>query len=275
MKKLWITTGAVLLVGLTVTLIYLNILSDKIGPEIVFTTTDLVYHEGDTFNDLLSGVSAIDSVDGDVTDSLMIVTVLPLTDKHTAKVQYVAKDKSNNLSITNLMVDYIPSSDSEENNENVGVTAEDNTTLDKNGVTTTEENIEASTEETAEANNLIESADSTQDENSLEITDTETTESVNSLDSIDDSESSEIVSYPYIKLSCLEITIKKGYNFDIYSVIEKLEDDVDGQDILWKRIQVYGKYYTSKTGSYQLSYYATDTDLNQSNVEYLTLHVVE
>ncbi len=74
--------------------IYLD--QDHNGPVITFADSDLTYTKGMTEEDYLDDVEAVDDVDGDVSDSLVIESVY--NDKNAVSVTYVARDKSNNIS---------------------------------------------------------------------------------------------------------------------------------------------------------------------------------
>lgn len=59
-----------------------------------------------TEKELLEGVTAWDEKDGDVTDSLKIEFLVSNTDENTVVVTYVARDKSNNITKENLVLNY-------------------------------------------------------------------------------------------------------------------------------------------------------------------------
>lgn len=79
---------------------------DKTAPVISFPDEILLYHEGEDQEVLLEGVTATDNVDGDVSDTLVVESVLPMKDGATAAVLYYAKDRSNNVAKGSRMVDY-------------------------------------------------------------------------------------------------------------------------------------------------------------------------
>lgn len=87
--------------------IYSIMTEDRTGPEIVFEGEDVTYEQGGDRKVLLRGVRATDSRDGDVTDTLMIESVIPFTDGATAKIIYAAKDESNNITKCSRIVSYI------------------------------------------------------------------------------------------------------------------------------------------------------------------------
>ena len=71
--------------------------ADTEGPEIVFTSEAPSVYRSDMSNEeLLTGVTATDRKDGDVSSSLTVESVYEIDDSHVA-VTYTAKDNSNNI----------------------------------------------------------------------------------------------------------------------------------------------------------------------------------
>ena len=91
----YITIGVVLLLMIIILLI--SVVGDKKGPTITVGYTDMVYVPGMDVNKLLEGVSAFDKKDGDVSNSLLIDSVVVNEEEGNAKVIYAAKDKSGNI----------------------------------------------------------------------------------------------------------------------------------------------------------------------------------
>jgi len=83
----------ILLIGLAV---YMYMQVDRTVPVISFEENDLIYSSYVETEKLLEGVTAYDSVDGDVTDSIVIEKV-SLTGDGEAIVTYAAMDKANNV----------------------------------------------------------------------------------------------------------------------------------------------------------------------------------
>lgn len=79
---------------------------DATAPVITFPDETIVYEEGTDTGILLEGVKAVDEVDGDVSSSLVVESVIPMQDGTSATVLYYAKDKSNNVAKTSRIVDY-------------------------------------------------------------------------------------------------------------------------------------------------------------------------
>ena len=70
-----------------------------------------------------------------------------------------------------------------------------------------------------------------------------------------------------------EATVEAGNSFNVMKYISSITDDKDTEDTLSRRIIVNGTYSTSKSGTYTLDVYCTDSDLNESNHVAFTLNV--
>ena len=124
MKKFLILASVftLILLGILTSLI---LLEDRTGPVITFANTDIKYAAGEPEEVLIKNVSAFDEADGDVSDSVMIAGILPMLDGSTAKVTYVAKDLSDNVSVQNLIIPYSDGEPETEEGEG-NKTADDN-----------------------------------------------------------------------------------------------------------------------------------------------------
>ena len=75
------------------------------------------------------------------------------------------------------------------------------------------------------------------------------------------------------KTETTEATVEAGNSFNVMKYISSITDDKDTEDTLSRRIIVNGTYSTSKSGTYTLDVYCTDSDLNESNHVAFTLNV--
>lgn len=82
--------------------------SDRVGPVITYSGDTILYREGDDKQLLLMGVSAMDERDGDVSASLIVENIIPLSDEDSARVIYAARDKHNNISKVSRLISYVP-----------------------------------------------------------------------------------------------------------------------------------------------------------------------
>lgn len=106
-KILMLLLGLICALGGTLS-VYLYTNTDREGPRIQLVVDDILYHENEDISILLEGVTAVDDVDGDVTDSLIVEAIYPSADGTKAKIVYAAMDSSNNVTKKERVVDYVP-----------------------------------------------------------------------------------------------------------------------------------------------------------------------
>ena len=209
------------------------ILSDRTEPTILFSGEELTYTEGEDEEALLAGVQGTDETDGSV--PVYVEGIYPLGDG-LAKIYYAAVDEAGNVAKASRVVHYI-----ETGNE-----AEAGGSLAVSGLAEPpEEETEAAETETPE------------DEN--ETTEAET-EPPNP-------------EAPVITLTTDRVELAVGATFQYALYIDSIEDDVDEEDTLYRRINVDGDYDTNQPGTYEIMYTVYDSDGNRSAPVYLTLVV--
>lgn len=109
MRKVVVALLAILCIALGGLFYWMNKQEDKAAPVITFPEgAELIYQEGADMDILLEGVAAVDDVDGNVSNTLVIESVIPMKDETKATVLYYAKDKSNNVAKANRIVEYRP-----------------------------------------------------------------------------------------------------------------------------------------------------------------------
>lgn len=109
MKKLVVVLLLLLCVGAGGVNYWLDQNSDKTPPVIhIPDGAELIYQEGEDTDILLEGVTAVDEKDGDVSDTLVVESILPMQNESKATVLYYAKDKSNNVAQASRTVEYRP-----------------------------------------------------------------------------------------------------------------------------------------------------------------------
>ena len=80
---------------------------------------------------------------------------------------------------------------------------------------------------------------------------------------------------PQLRLSTHQVDLQMGASFQYMDYIESISDDKDETNELYRKIYLIGEVNTSQAGNYEISYYVTDSDKNQSNIEKLTVTVHE
>lgn len=105
MKKIlliFLLLFTVFLLGLVV---YTQSIKDSEAPVITFEDKEIMYNSEEGQNVLLDDVSAYDAVDGDVSDTLMVESIVPLSENTAnVRVTYAAKDKSKNVATKSRIV---------------------------------------------------------------------------------------------------------------------------------------------------------------------------
>lgn len=205
---------------------------DKTPPELTISDPDYTYSPEQSREEMLSGVSAADSKDGDVTDRIIIEKVSVNEAGTEAQITYVATDKSNNVT---KAVRTAPCSSS-------GTTKKE-TIADEETSDTKEEDTE--TESTATPTDTLtptEEADASQDEEEADVN----------------------PEAPVIKLTDSAVTVSLGERFSVLRYVKEITDDKDERSRLYNNIEVKGSVDTNKSGTYELQYFVTDSDGNRS-----------
>lgn len=273
MKKWLIAIVLLLCFGVGGLTFYMKLSSDGQGP-VISCGEDLFYQRGMTQEELLSGVTAVDEADGDVTESLVVESVTENEEKSQAIVVYVARDSKNNITKVRRVLPYSGKKDQESKKETetqkTGFGAEagaetgtgtKSETGDETGTETqTETGIGTGTETKSEIG--AETGTGTQTETGIE---TET-----------ESESEELnPGAPIITLTEKQVEIKKGESFNPLEYVAAVVDDYDDKYSLWRDIQISGEYDVNETGKYELYFFVVDSAGNTSNRAKLVLTVKE
>lgn len=86
---------------------YVSITKDVTGPVIAVEEGILEISVKDASDVLLRGITAVDDVDGDVTDSLLVESIYGISDDNVTTVTYAAFDSSGNVSKLERQVRYV------------------------------------------------------------------------------------------------------------------------------------------------------------------------
>ena len=216
--------------------------SDRTAPVITVDESKVSPYSAEQGEEVLkSYAKAVDAKDGDVSSSIVIENIYVMPDMTRAKVIFAARDHNNNVSKYSYMIAYEASQEEIEAKEQL---------------------TQAETTTAAEAETTT-AADSSK--NTSKTTEAEKTTA--------ESEAETTVGGPKLVLSETEATVEAGNSFNVMKYISSITDDKDTEDTLSRRIIVNGTYSTSKSGTYTLDVYCTDSDLNESNHVAFTLNV--
>ncbi len=226
--------------------IYLNVITDHDAPKITIPNTSVTYREGEDTKVLLEGVTAIDEEDGDVSDSLMIASVYPSLDNSQARVVYIARDKSNNMTSLDRFVDYV---EQQSDNPEEGQEFNEDMPYEEGTGDGTMQNVPqqlSPEEELAAAQAAAEQAFAALPADA-----------------------------PRLTMSAQTVTIGLGEEFSKLQYVHEITDNKDTREQLFQRVQINGDVNTEQPGVYQLGYVVVDSDGNRSNEATLTVVVAQ
>lgn len=234
---------------------------DTTAPEIVFEKTP-IYYDGRDTSTLLEGVSAVDERDGDVTESVLISAVYPVSGE-TGIVIYAAKDLSNNVSTAGRGFYYTDTAalrapglpESADDADMDGNAAPENPQEPEDGAQQEPEDGAAAEDGAAEL-----PPEGAQANNTMQTDEW--------YDALREANLSQGI--PFVRLVQYEATVERGSTFNIYRYIREAVDDAD---TIRTMLRVDGTVDTGTPGTYELRVYARDSAGNESNTEILTVTV--
>ncbi|RDU21989.1 hypothetical protein [Anaerosacchariphilus polymeriproducens] len=104
-KRILIIVGIILILVLIFVSLLTIFLEDHTAPVIEFEE-EMVYTQGEDMEELLKHVKAVDDVDGDVSNTLIIGNINVLTGGNKVKILFAAKDSKNNVAKVSKVVKY-------------------------------------------------------------------------------------------------------------------------------------------------------------------------
>lgn len=272
MSKKWVAFLLIVCIGLAGAVVYIRMNQDTKGPEITFTDqAPTLYHSDMNNSELLTGVTATDDKDGDVSSSLTVESVYKVDDTHVA-VTYTAKDGSNNITKQKLEL--------EMDSESIKDASEDTSDF---GEKTDEADAPTGADAEASENNDSENADTSdsksqdsQDAASAEET-PEPTSEVDEAQAAKEKQEADADAMPSqnpkIYLTDYLIKIPVGTTVDLLSYVSEIRDEADDVNELWRKIQITGEVNSTVPGTYKCTYYVIDSQNNISNNAVLTVVV--
>lgn len=273
-------------VALIVIYIILSLGSDRGAPEFSYQETNVLYKEGMDLQDLLAGVSAYDSVDGDVTGRIVVEKVIEDQESGSAVVFYAVSDLSGNAAKSSRVFQAVfdgPDGEAYEGeNESTGIfpgsfpEAGIDAELDISGGIAP---IGEDPEDTDGTGNLSgderEEAAQVPGETSATVpkptpvpepaqqpTPEPTPRPVPTVDP----------AAPILSLKVSEVRVKAGQGPAWVNIIGTLSDDKDSYETLFHNLSV-SKYDKDKAGSYGVDVHTEDSDGNRSQNVPLTIIV--
>ena len=222
--------------------------ADRKGPEISVPQEEITYVAGTDTSALLNGVTAQDTRDGDVTDTVTIESVIPNAEQTGASVVYVAKDSKNNVTKETRTILY-----STDANQVAAQAAAEQAAADQAA------QDQAAAEQAAQGDAAGESAQTTDDgaaQNEAAI-------------------AALSAESPRFYLTQYSVEVERGADLNELSYVQEISDDKDSRDELYQGIQISGEVDTNTPGEYTLEYHVVDSDGNNSNAAQLKVTVKE
>lgn len=273
MRDNWILVfGGIALAALTALSVVLVYRVDYTAPVITFTQ-DIHYDDSQDISVLLEGVSAMDDKDGDVTDAILVESLIVLEDLTSAKVTYAVKDHSNNVAKAYRIVEYSGSGESIFTSS-TGVLEEWPEISSPSERATTEPPTQQMTEPPTQATESVpESTQDTTTQSTSETTSETTTKETTTQETTTAKQNNRNPQAPVLTLKRHEGSIELGGFFNVASYVENITDDEDTREELFRRIGIEGTYNANQPGDYTFYIYCIDTKKNLSNKEKFVLHV--
>lgn len=235
-KILMIAAAAALLILLITAVVILK--GDGTGPSITIPS-GIEYHKGMSDSELLNGVTAEDSKDGDVSDTLIVESVIILSSGDSVKITYAAKDKHNNITQKSIILPY-------------KAPAEEPTKSPEKPADNKESSKEAGNE-TPHA----------QEETTTGYPEETTPVQTESPDA------------PVLYLTKIEDWIKKGSQVNWIKYVSDITDDKDERNALFQSIMIDNYPDMNTVGDYDMQFYCKDSDGNFSPKITLHIHITD
>lgn len=237
-KILMIAAAAALLILLITAVVILK--GDGTGPSITIPS-GIEYRKGMSDSELLKGVTADDSKDGDVSDTLIVESVIILSSGDSVKITYAAKDKHNNITQKSIILPY-------------KAPAEEPTKSPE--VTKSADNKESSKEAGNETPHAQEETTTGYPEETTPV-------------------QTESPDAPVLYLTKIEDWIKKGSQVNWIKYVSDITDDKDERNALFQSIMIDNYPDMNTVGDYDMQFYCKDSDGNFSPKITLHIHITD
>ena len=221
---------------------------DRSAPEIILSEAGYVYEEGLPEHILLSGVTARDAEDGDLTGKIVVEKVVTDTVQKTAIITYGVADEAGNVRRVSRTLE-MPVAERPQ----LPTAGEAG-----NGGADTQTQEHADAEEGTAGGTEPEAGETGSSENEVTTVESETGDG-----------------RPVIVFTSREIRVKTGETPDWQSVMGEVQDDKDSRDTLLAALEVGGEYDLQRAGEYFLTLTVKDSDGNSSNAYPMKLIVEE
>lgn len=261
-------TAGILLITVNIILLavcaVLYLKTDRMPPEIIFGTSDIVYREGMDEAELLEGTTAYDNNDGDVSSRIVIEKIVPNEANGTAVVFYAASDKAGNIAKASRVFTAVLAREENENRDSEAqqlLTAGIDTELDLKNLPEGEAEEKNEEEEGGEE----QTPEPTPEPTPTPVPTPAPTAAPAPEQAAPAPRPQPTVNpaAPVLTLKVSEVKVMAGQGPAWVDVIGTLSDDKDNYETLFRNLNV-SKYDKNKAGTYSVSVYTEDSDGNRS-----------
>lgn len=235
---------------------------DRTEPKLEFHTVDIVYRQNMDTAELLTGVTAYDSVDGDITDRVVIEKITENPQDHSVVVFYAVSDKAGNVTKASRFFEAVFDEASEEESKIEPTFAP---TSEPTPIPTSEP-TPVPTWEPTPAPTPVKTPAPTRAPAPLPEPDAEPEPTPIP------APAQMLSAAPVLTLKASQVVVGIGSGPVWVDVIETLSDDADNYETLFRNLNV-SKYDMDRAGTYQVTVYTEDSDGNQSQPQPLTIIV--
>lgn len=282
--KKWLVVLGVVNVLAIAGIVFWYVNRDNIPP-VISREEEIIYEESITDEELLAGVVAKDTNDGDVSNTLVVEKITINRNAGNAVVTYGAMDQSGNIAKQSFRMEMkevasevveeatVTNASGDVFTLEAGEAVIDAETVDE---TVTEETEEETTEEeTTEESSEEEDADNedSQDEEDAEDENEAREEERPRQDNTQPQINSEEI--PVLNFGASEVKAKKGYNPAWVTVISQMQDNKDTYEYLLQHLVIHGEFTNAEVGAYDVSVSTVDSDGNESAARAIRIIVEE
>ncbi len=244
---------------------------DRTAPEFRFQTSDYIYIRSDGESELLDNISAMDAVDGNVTDRIVIEKIVENKADSSIVVFYAVSDTAGNVAkISRVFPAQFEEDYAQTTNQTGAEEQMIEAELPASEITAESEQDEAEQEETEETAEKETGQESEETKETTDEAEEEPAEETNQAQP--ETPKPDTSGYPVLRMKKNEVTIQSGNTPPWTELIEQLSDDKDNYTTLYYNLHI-SKFNASKAGDYPVTLQAEDTDGHLSDTVTVTVHV--
>lgn len=253
-------------------------------PPVIMQEAEIEYKEAMSDSELLAGVTAMDSCDGDVSHTLVVEKVTINEKSGTAVVTCGAMDEAGNIAKQSFQMKIKKTASQVVEEKPVNTPSGDVFTLeageasiDAEDLTEEETTEEVTEEETTEEETTEETAMEEAEESEGEQAQQTVQENPPAQQPADQSEQPQVDprEIPELYFSTTEVITNLGYNPAWVTVIEYMHDNKDSYEELLGNLKITGDFTNSELGTYNVMVSVVDSDGHESEARPMKIIVVE